>query len=209
MRGAVGGSTSNAPAGAPPWPAPSSFPKASSPGCGRIWKPSPDAPAPPWRRSPSAPCWAAGPRRLLAPASDLLEQVRRVDRQLLQWSPVHPRHRRRHQPGTAAHLDHAHQRALMLKSDEGFGQVVRLGRGAPPSVSAQRGCLRPRRSPHSFSGRSLSVGRSVHPHSPMAPHSRWARTRSAAPRPMRQRRSDWFATTATSNAPWSGAPPSA
>ena len=59
-----------------------------------------------------------GPRRLLAPALDLLEQARRVDRQLLQRPPVHSRHRRRHQPGRAAHLDHAHQRAVMVESDE-------------------------------------------------------------------------------------------
>ena len=52
--------------------------------------------------------------------------------------------------GTATHLDHAHQRAIMVESDERFGQVVGLGHGAPPSMSAQRWCLRPRRSPHSF-----------------------------------------------------------
>src|SRR3954453_6362698 len=41
-------------------------------------------------------------------------------------------------------------RFIMVESDERFGQVVGLGHGAPPSVSAQRWCLRPRRSPHSF-----------------------------------------------------------
>src|SRR3954453_4703029 len=41
-------------------------------------------------------------------------------------------------------------RAILVESDERFGQVVGLGHGAPPSVSAQRWCLRPRRSPHSF-----------------------------------------------------------
>ena len=93
---------------------------------------------------------SACPCRLLAPALHLREQPRRVDWQLLQRPPVNSRHRRRHQPGTATHLDHAHQRAIMVESDEGFRQVIRLGHGAPPSMSAQRWCLRPRRSPHSF-----------------------------------------------------------
>src|SRR3954453_21400110 len=48
-------------------------------------------------------------------------------------------------------------RAILVESDERFGQVVGLGHGAPPSVSAQRWCLRPRRSPHSFFFRRLDA----------------------------------------------------
>ena len=72
---------------------------------------------------------SACPCRLLAPSLNLLEQARRVDGQLLQRPPVHPWHRCGHQPGTATHFDHAHQRAIMVESDEGFGQVVGLVMG--------------------------------------------------------------------------------
>ena len=44
---------------------PSSFPKLSSRGCGRIPKPYPDASAPRWRRSPAAPCWRSAHAALL------------------------------------------------------------------------------------------------------------------------------------------------
>ena len=77
------------------------------------------------------------PCRLLAPALHLREQARWVNWQLLQRPPIHSRHRRRHQPGTATHLDHAHQRAIMVESDEGFGQVVRAWTwGSSINVSA-------------------------------------------------------------------------
>jgi hypothetical protein len=66
-------------------------------------------------------------RRLLAPALDLLQQARWVDRQLLQRPAVQSRHRRGHQLGRAAHLDYAHQRALRVGCDAGLGQVVGLG----------------------------------------------------------------------------------
>jgi hypothetical protein len=64
---------------------------------------------------------------LLAPAPGLLQRARWVDRQLPQRPPVQSRHRRGHQPRRAAHLEYAHQRALWLGCDAGFGRVVGLG----------------------------------------------------------------------------------
>jgi hypothetical protein len=48
------------------------------------------------------------------------------------------------QTSASAHLDDGDQRAIVVKSNE------RLGPWGPPSLLAQRWCLKPRRSPHSI-----------------------------------------------------------
>ena len=62
----------------------------------------------------------------------------------------------------------------------GFGQIVRLGHRAPPSVSAQRWCLRPRRSPHSFSRRSRLAPGQINPASSKVCPADGARVQSVA-----------------------------
>ena len=66
----------------------------------------------------------AGFARLLAPATKQRQQPIRISGLLLERLALHAGHQTRHQPRVETQFDHRHNRAILIKGDEGSAQIV-------------------------------------------------------------------------------------
>ena len=67
---------------------------------------------------------AAGLDGLLAPAMQQRQQPLRIGRLFLERLAQHAGHQTRHQPSLETQFDHRHNRAILIKGDEGAAQIV-------------------------------------------------------------------------------------
>jgi hypothetical protein len=77
---------------------------------------------------------AAGPNRLIPPAMQHGKQPFRARLQLLARLTLNAGKHAANQPARLAQLDDGNDRAIVVQSDEGPAQVVRLGHRGTPSV---------------------------------------------------------------------------
>src|SRR5438270_13675776 len=77
---------------------------------------------------------ATGPDRLIPPAMQHGNQPIWARLQLFARLTLNTRKHPSNQPTRLAHLDHGNDRAILVQSDEGPAQVVRLGHRGTPSV---------------------------------------------------------------------------